>query len=289
MHLNQMLTMTSKVRYRALRIIPETEYSADPTKNDLHHWELLILKSDWIRASATGLLVSTSLLLTTLWLAWHILTSANFGYELGYKLLHIDQHIQKYGPQNIYKKGFETTNAEQHTQLFNAILVSVNNEGRGLNNIFYQPHSGAQIQLLRAPEITHLEDVARLLSLFKWTAMMGTCCWILLLAYHYKRKRALPDLPSTLTGLGMLLISSVSLTFLIGPKTVFYWLHIHIFPPEHQWFFYYQESLMTTLMKAPDLFGFFAAIWGTLALILFFVLETISRQLIRKRLSNSAQ
>jgi len=44
----------------------------------------------------------------------------------------------------------------------------------------------------------------------------------------------------------------------LGPKAVFYWAHTKIFPAGHQWFFYYEESLMTTLMKAPDIFAFIA-------------------------------
>jgi hypothetical protein len=31
-----------------------------------------------------------------------------------------------------------------------------------------------------------------------------------------------------------------------------------VFPEGHQWFFYYQDSLMSTLMKAPYLFGYIA-------------------------------
>jgi hypothetical protein len=42
-----------------------------------------------------------------------------------------------------------------------------------------------------------------------------------------------------------------------------------VFPPGHAWFFYYEDSLMTTLMQAPHLFGFIAVAIGVLALALF--------------------
>lgn len=42
---------------------------------------------------------------------------------------------------------------------------------------------------------------------------------------------------------------------LAGAKKFFYWLHTIVFPADHQWFFYYEESLMSTLMKAPALFA----------------------------------
>ena len=46
-----------------------------------------------------------------------------------------------------------------------------------------------------------------------------------------------------------------ALLVIVGPKKLFYAFHIWVFPVEHQWFFYWEQSLMSTLMKAPDLFG----------------------------------
>jgi hypothetical protein len=61
----------------------------------------------------------------------------------------------------------------------------------------------------------------------------------------------------------------IAAVLIIGSKKVFYYLHTWIFPPEHPWFFYYQDSLMTTLMKAPDLFGLIAALLLALWLLLW--------------------
>ena len=59
---------------------------------------------------------------------------------------------------------------------------------------------------------------------------------------------------------------------LIGAKRVFYSLHDLIFPAEHQWFFYYQDSLMSTMMKAPDFFAYVAAALAVLAIGLLWLI-----------------
>lgn len=85
----------------------------------------------------------------------------------------------------------------------------------------------------------------------------------------------------TLGLLGFSALTTITL-ILFGPTKMFYWLHTKIFPHNHQWFFYYQESLMTTLMKAPDLFGFIATIWAVTAILLFITIQlTLQALLIR--------
>ncbi len=63
------------------------------------------------------------------------------------------------------------------------------------------------------------------------------------------------------------------LVVVIGPVKVFYALHELLFPDGHQWFFYYQESLMSTMMKAPELFGWIAMEWALLAILCFVLLQ----------------
>jgi uncharacterized membrane protein len=58
----------------------------------------------------------------------------------------------------------------------------------------------------------------------------------------------------------------------VGFREVFYAFHEAIFPPDHQWFFYYQDSLMSTMMKAPFLFGYIAAALVALALVYLWAL-----------------
>ena len=64
---------------------------------------------------------------------------------------------------------------------------------------------------------------------------------------------------------------------------MFYQVHVGICPAEHQWFFYYQESLMTTLMHAPQLFGVIAVAIIALALLLYGLLLLALRYAIRSQ------
>jgi hypothetical protein len=45
-------------------------------------------------------------------------------------------------------------------------------------------------------------------------------------------------------------------------------LHTVVFPADHQWFFYYKDSLMASLMKAPDIFAAIAAQLLVVALLI---------------------
>ncbi len=64
------------------------------------------------------------------------------------------------------------------------------------------------------------------------------------------------------------LLAMVVWLLISGPEAVFYQFHIWLFPADHEWFFYWQDSLMSTLMKAPVLFGGIAVVLvgGTLVL-----------------------
>ena len=66
----------------------------------------------------------------------------------------------------------------------------------------------------------------------------------------------------------------------VGPTEVFYQFHIWLFPADHQWFFYWQESLMSTLMKAPALFGgiALAIALGALLLLPAFIWQALESQ-----------
>lgn len=70
---------------------------------------------------------------------------------------------------------------------------------------------------------------------------------------------------------------AVSWLIWIGPTRVFYTLHEWVFPSDHQWMFSYQESLMTTLMKAPDLFAAIAVAVGMGMLVIGLLLGLIKR------------
>lgn len=217
---------------------------------------------------ATGTGLGLGLLILALWLAWQALVPVNFGYGLAYRLLDIGQHVQHYGPQNRYKHGFASTSPAQQQFLFGEIVAAIQQQGEGLRQIRYTTADGQTFPLLREAEVVHLQDVANLVSLSNRITLVTALILSGLVIGLKRRNLPAPSIPQMLAGLGGLLGLGGAILLLAGPTNAFYWLHTRIFPPEHEWFFYYQDSLMTTLMKAPDLFGFVAALWIGLALVI---------------------
>lgn len=227
------------------------------------------MKPDSLSTHGTGFCLSISWLIAAFWLAWQALVPVNFAYPLAYDTLHIQQHIDHYGPENRYKHGFSHTTPKERQRLFAAIVQAIQHHGDGLRRITYSTPDGIKDTLLREPEVVHLQDVANLIDLFDVAAWISLGITAVALAFLAWRRLPPPGLKQIVLGLGGLLLASGAILLIMGPTRTFYWLHTHIFPANHEWFFYYQDSLMTTLMKAPDLFGFIAAIWVVLALILF--------------------
>lgn len=196
-----------------------------------------------------------SLAWVALFLAWSSLRAVDFGYPLLYSVLDIGGHIERYGPENEFKRGFESTSRGQRLALFSAIVDAIHGGGQGLEQLQYRDAQGRAVSLLRQPEVVHLRSVARLLSrleIASWgmlAALAAAVAAMRLLPLPPPRARrvALGSVAALLAGTGLVLA--------LGPEHVFNTLHVWVFPADEQWFFYYQESLMTTLMKAPDLFG----------------------------------
>lgn len=202
-------------------------------------------------------------------IAWHLLASVNFGYATAYEWLDIDQHIATYGPQNRNRQDFESTKKSQHIALFAQINKAVHAAPDRLYTIEFRPAQGHSQTLLTTPEAVHLTDVAMLIDkvyLLGWLSLVASIISVIPLWLIRSRLPRPSRVFASVTGSVALLLVIV---FIIGPKNVFYYLHTWAFPPEHPWFFYYQDSLMTTLMKAPDLFGFIAAILLSLWLLLW--------------------
>ncbi len=190
--------------------------------------------------------------------SWHLLAQFHFAYPLGYQLLDLDTHIAEFAPLNRYKDDFELVTPAEHWRLFGEISDAVQTSGKGLGEISYKLKSGEITPLMHEAEIIHLQDVANLIDGFYVVGAISLLLWIGLIAVVYQQKLKLPPLKKILLGFlaGLVVISITVLV--IGPTAVFYWFHVQIFPDGHQWFFYYQDSLMTTLMKAPDIFAFIA-------------------------------
>jgi len=220
----------------------------------------------------------TAHLLTCCLIAWHLCAQINFAYPLGYKLLDLETHIAELAPRNRFKQGFELTRPEDHWRLFGQITQAVQSGGEGLAEISYKLPNGENTPLMHKAEIIHLEDVSHLISRFYSTGLYAFILWIFCCALAYQQKLCLPSLRNIVLGFlgGVFILSSIVLS--LGATDVFYWFHTKVFPEGHQWFFYYEDSLMTTLMKAPDIFAFI----GLLLLIVLLVLWGISIATIAK-------
>lgn len=201
--------------------------------------------------------------------SWHLLAQFHFAYPSGYQLLDLDKHIAEFAPLNRYKDDFEFTAPEEHWRLFGEISAAVQSGGKGLGDISYTLKTGERTALMHEAEIIHLQDVANLIDVFYLTGIVCLLIWIGLITYAYYQKLKLPAVKKILLGFlaGFVLIAII--VSAIGPTAVFYWFHVQVFPDGHQWFFYYQDSLMTTLMKAPDIFAFIAILLLSLLILLW--------------------
>lgn len=223
-------------------------------------------------------------LLATSLLAWHLLAQINFAYPIGYKLLGLDTHIAEFAPRNRHIHGFEFTRPKDHWNLFAQITQAVQNNGAGLEDIHFTLPNDTKIPLMHAAEIIHLQDVSKLIHQFYLTGIAGFFIWMFFLCIAYQKKLNLPSLRNIVLGFcgGIFVLSAIVIS--AGATQVFYWLHTQVFPAGHQWFFYYEDSLMTTLMKAPDIFAFIA----TLLLVVLAIIWGMSTFGMARLLKNNA-
>ncbi|MDN5851200.1 MAG: DUF1461 domain-containing protein [Nitrococcus sp.] len=232
-----------------------------------------------LRALAWAAIASAPLLLSlaATWQAW---AAFDFAYPLWYRALAIDAHIQHYGPLNHVRPGFQNTTDTERLRLFGEIVDAIHDQPRRLATLQYHLPNGSIIgPLLRPAEIQHLRDVAVLIRMFQWAAIVGGLCALLLAAVAALRRWPLPPLRHFAIGALVPVAGLGASLVLFGPTELFYVLHRWIFPPDDQWFFYYEESLMSMLMKAPDLFAAIAAEWAVTAVIVFAGLLALQRWL----------
>ena len=232
----------------------------------------LITPICWVLYSLCGLI-------TAFLFSWIILAQFNFGYSWLHNTLQIQQHADKYGPQNRYRKNFQFTNSQEKIRLFAAINTSIHNHGAGLSAIKYTHPNGKELgTLLHHAEIIHLKDVANLLDVLKIMGLVACVIWLTFVTLFSLRKIPIPNFKQQILGITAFVSVSSLLVLLIGPVSVFYAFHEWIFPEDHKWFFYYQESLMTILMKAPDLFGVIAILLTCLAMVIFIAMNITTNQ-----------
>ena len=221
-----------------------------------------------LRSLAAGLLwvgFFAALLIASLLISWELLAAQGFSYRTVHSILNIDQTVDQYGPLNRIRPGFQQTSLDERQRLFEAIVHGVQHGGEGLSSLDYRDGDGRSIgSLLTTAEIIHLQDVARLVAQLR---PVGWVAGLLVVVGSVWLKRNRVSLPGRrlLISLVVLALTVAALLWLMGAETIFYQLHRWVFPPSHQWFFYYEESLMSMMMQAPNLFGVVAMFWALLA------------------------
>lgn len=194
-----------------------------------------------------------------------LLAYQHYGFSFWYDALNISQHLNTYAVQNTLKPGFHLLDKADHVAAFEGIATAVAQQGQGLAELSYV-HHGQRIALLTADEILHLMDVAHLFSRTKVASLFLLMAWPALA--WLALRHPLPPLRLRLISLLVPVMPIVLWLLAAGPEAVFYQLHIWWFPAEHPWFFYWQESHMSALMKAPILFAALAVVLLVLAVLI---------------------
>ena len=218
-------------------------------------------------------------------LAWILLSQVNFLYPLDYRLLDIGATINQYTPQNRYgKQSFVETDLAERERLFAAITRAINQHGEGLAELQYHTPQGKTLGVFLTPaEVQHLTDVASVVHIGKTTSWIALALWLLGIGWLATRRATMPRLRDAALGTVILLATAGVIVFVVGPIRVFDWFHRSVFPANHAWFFYYQDSLMTTFMQAPNLFGLIVIWWILLATALLFGLWFLAEQALNWR------
>ncbi|WP_319558159.1 DUF1461 domain-containing protein [Thiomicrorhabdus sp.] len=231
-------------------------------------------------------------LLLALWFGWHLLAQFDFLYPVWHDYAGISQNIDKYAPLNHYRHDFELTDRETRFALFHGIVEAIHNHGQGLKELVYQTRNGT-VSLLRHSEIVHLQDVANLIDFVNHLALVLGTVWLVITLLIWSKlsamkrekwiKQSFTRRKDSLLNLTIGLALSIGGILLIGAEKVFYQLHIWVFPANHQWFFYYEHSLMSTMMKAPDLFAMIAITLLILGLAFFVIIQLAINALLSTR------
>jgi len=181
--------------------------------------------------------------IVTLPLSWWGLAKVDFFYSSLHDSTGIDKHIERYAPRNRFNKlEFEKTSKVERVALFSGVVDAIHN----------------------------LLDKLKPIIIVVMLIWLGSMFWIFI------KRRKMPS-AKCLIVYSLILLFLVCLVLSLGPEKVFNQLHIWIFPDNHQWFFYYEDSLMSTMMKAPYLFAYIAAIWAFISIILTIIVLKLMR------------
>jgi hypothetical protein len=216
-------------------------------------------------------------------LSWHFLSKANFFFDTLYDMHQIESHIAEFAPQNRQNRiNFELTSKNERIRIVGKILRTVNAKGVGLETIKYFNTDGVPVNLfLTLAEVEHLKDVSVLVHLMNSIAFILIIIFIIIFSLAWRYKTTTPSLLMlTCSMVGFVIITTGCIIF-IGPQIVFNELHEWVFADKSEWHFYYQDSLMTTLLKAPDTFATIAILMTAIALIFWLLIFCLTKKLLK--------
>ena len=221
-------------------------------------------------------------------MSWQILSQANFLYGQIYDHNDLENHINEFAALNRNgKESFALTDKTERVQIFNDIAREINTGGEGLAAISFVSTGEATIMpFLIETERDHLQDVANLVTSLKpigailasaLIAFYGFCWYYKVSRYQYFWRPS--GILVSLFQIATLAVVSVAFTFSLGAQKTFYLLHEWAFSDKAQWFFYFEDSLMTTLM--PEVvFGNIAALIGIVTIFTWLLINFILRRLL---------
>jgi hypothetical protein len=232
--------------------------------------------------------LTIALLVSCLYVSWQVLSQANFLYDQIYEHNNLEAHVNEFAPQNRSgKESFALTTKAERVRVFSEIAREINTGGGGLGSITYTPEgTDAATTFLVEAERGHLEDVADLVSSLKpvgatvaslLIAFYGFCWYYKVSRYQYFWRP--PGVFVSLVQIAVVAVICAAIIFLLGPQQTFYLLHEWAFSDKAQWFFHFQDSLMTTLM--PEVvFANIAALLGVATVVTWLISNMILRRLL---------
>jgi Protein of unknown function (DUF1461) len=217
---------------------------------------------------------SLGCMIIALQLSWYVLGQMNFSYGFWHDRTSIAWAIETYGASNrVGHTGFEKTTKAERERVFAEIAQSIRSSGAGLASIEYKVEGEPNKILLTEDEVFHLQDVSKLIDMAPFAVIPAWLIFLGLIARSLQKRIPMPSVLYQLASLGVVSAIIGVILAVVGPKAVFTQLHIWVFPANHKWFFYYQDSLMSTMMHAPVLFAGIAAEWAAFASIVFIIIQ----------------
>jgi lipoprotein signal peptidase len=232
--------------------------------------------------------LTLALLVSCLYVSWQVLSQANFLYDQIYEQNNLEAHVNEFAPLNRNdKESFALTSKTERVRVFGDIAREINTGGDGLGSITYIPEGAdAATLFLVEAERDHLQDVADLVSNLKpigaviaslLIAFYGFCWYYKVSRYQYFWQPS--GVLVSLFQIGAVAALCAAITFAIGPQQTFYLLHEWAFSDKAQWYFYFEDSLMTTLM--PEIvFANIAALLGILTVLTWLVANFVLRRIL---------